>query len=131
MKLRWRPIRAAVNTTIGQLYSALNPVVSAVIAPSTGIVATETANDQQQITQLTQQISTLSAQEQQQALALQAEFAQIQAVVNSYQNLAQLFASSSSSSSSSSSELLNPDARIEFDRYRLTSNLDENLPWLT
>lgn len=94
---------SAVNTTIGQLYSALNPVVSDVIAPSTGIVATETANDQQQITQLTQKIDTLTAQEQQQAQALQAEFAQIQAVVNSYQNLAQLFDNSGSSSSSSSS----------------------------
>jgi flagellar hook-associated protein 2 len=92
-----------VNTTIGQLYSALNPVVSDVVAPSTGIVATETASDQQQITQLTQQIDTLTAQEQQQAQALQAEFAQIQAVVNSYQNLAQLFDSSGSSSSSGSS----------------------------
>jgi flagellar hook-associated protein 2 len=94
---------SGVNTTIGQLYSALNPVVSDVIAPNTGITATETTNDQQQITQLNTQIDTLTAQEQQQSQALQAEFAQIQAVVDSYQNLAQLFDSSGSSSSSGSS----------------------------
>jgi flagellar capping protein FliD len=94
---------SGVNTTIGQLYSALNPVVNSVIAPTTGLAATETANDQQQITQLTRQINTLTTQEQQQAEALQAEFAQIQAVVDSYQNLAQLFDSSGSSSSSGSS----------------------------
>ena len=91
------------NSTIGQLYSALNPVVSQVIAPNTGLVATETANDQQQTTQLAQEINNLTAQEQQQVQALQAEFAQIQAVVSTYQNLAQLFQDSGSSSSGGSS----------------------------
>jgi flagellar hook-associated protein 2 len=92
-----------VNTAIGQLYSGLNPVVGEVIAPDTGLTATETTNDQQQIATLSQQINTLTAQEQQQEQSLQAEFAQIQAVVSSYQNLAQLFDSSSSGSSSGSS----------------------------
>lgn len=94
---------AAVNTTIGQLYSALNPAVSEVIAPNTGLVATETANDQQQTTQLSRQINTLTAQEQQQVQALKAEFAQIQAVVSTYQNLALLFDNSGSSSGSGTS----------------------------
>jgi len=93
----------AVNTTIGQLYSALNPAVSEVITPNTGIVATEITNDQQQTTQLAQQINTLTAQEQQQVQSLQAEFAQIQAVVSTYQNLAQLFEGSGSSSGSGTS----------------------------
>jgi flagellar hook-associated protein 2 len=51
----------AVNTEIGQLYSALNPTVTDVVAPNTGLIATETTNDQAQTTQLTQQINTLTA----------------------------------------------------------------------
>jgi len=93
----------AVNQTIGQLYNGLNPAVSQVVAPNTGLVATEIASDQQQTTQLAQQINNLSAQEQQQVQALQAEFAQIQAVVSTYQNLALLFQNSSSGSGSNSS----------------------------
>ena len=94
---------AAVNTEIGQLYTALNPTIGEVIAPSTGLVATETTNDQSQTTQLARQINNLTAEEQQQQQALQAEFAQIQAAVSAYQSLAQLFNTSTSSSSGSSS----------------------------
>jgi len=93
----------AVNTTIGQLYSALNPTVSGVVAPNTGLIATETTNDQAQTTQLTTQINTLTAQEKQQQQLLQAEFGQIQAAVATYQSLSQLFTDNSSSNSSSSS----------------------------
>ena len=94
---------SAVNTAIGQLYSALNPIVSQVIAPNTGLVATETTSDQQKTTQLAQQINTLTTQGQHQQELLQAEFAQIQAAVASYQSLSQLFVDNSSSSSGSSS----------------------------
>lgn len=92
-----------VNTTISQLYSALNPTVATVIAPNTGLIATETTNDQAQTTQLTSQINNLSAQEQHEQQVLQAEFGQIQAAVAAYQALSQLFTDNSSSSSSSSS----------------------------
>jgi flagellar capping protein FliD len=94
---------SAVNSAIGQLYSGLSPTVNEVIAPDTGLVATETASDQQEVTQLNTRISNLTAQEVQQEQALQTEFAQIQAAVSAYQNLAQLFESSGSSSSSGSS----------------------------
>jgi len=94
---------AAVNTAIGQLYSGLNPVVSDVVAPTTGLVATEINSDQQQTTELSTRINNLAAQEQQQVQALEAEFAQIQAAVSTYQNLALLFESSGSDSSGSSS----------------------------
>ena len=103
---------SSINSTIGQLYTSLNPVVSNVIAPNTGLVATETSNDQQQTTQLAQQINTLTAQEQQQIQALQAEFAQIQAVVSTYQNLALLFQDSSSSSSGSGSSTPAPGSNL-------------------
>ncbi len=93
----------AVNSTIGQLYSALNPTVSGVVAPNTGLIATETTNDQAQTTQLSTQINTLSAEEQHQQQLLQAEFGQIQAAVATYQSLSQLFTDNSSSTSSSSS----------------------------
>ena len=102
----------AVNGTISQLYSALNPTVSEVVAPNTGLIATETSNDQQKTTQLAQQINTLTAQEQQQQQMLQAEFAQIQAVVSSYQSLAQLFTDNSSSSSSSGSSTPAPGSNL-------------------
>jgi flagellar hook-associated protein 2 len=92
----------AVNGTIGQLYSVLNPIVSQVIAPNSGLIATETASDQQKTTDLARQINTLTNEEQQQLKALQAEFAQIQAVVSSYQSLALLFQNSGSSTSSNS-----------------------------
>jgi flagellar hook-associated protein 2 len=103
---------SGVNSTIGQLYSSLNPVVSNVIAPNTGLIATETTSDQQQTTQLSQQINTLAAQEQQQEQALQAEFAQIQAVVSTYQNLAQLFEGSGSGSSGSGSSTPAPGSNL-------------------
>jgi flagellar hook-associated protein 2 len=99
---------SAVNTAIGQLYSALNPIVSQVIAPNTGLVATETTSDQQKTTQLAQQINTLTTQEQHQQELLQAEFAQIQAAVASYQSLSQLFVDNSSSSSGSSTSSSTP-----------------------
>ncbi len=93
----------AVNSEIGQLYSALNPTVSGVVAPNTGLIATETTNDQAQTTQLSTQINTLTAEEQHQQQLLQAEFGQIQAAVATYQSLSQLFTDNSSSTSSSSS----------------------------
>jgi flagellar hook-associated protein 2 len=93
----------AVNTTIGQLYSALNPTVSEVIAPNTGLIATETTNDQAQTTQLATQINNLTAEEQHQQQLLEAEFGHIQAAVAAYQSLSQLFTDNSSSNSSSSS----------------------------
>ena len=93
----------AVNTEIGQLYTALNPTVSFVVAPDTGLIATETSSDQAQTTQLSQQINTLTAQEQQEQQALSAEFAQIQAVVATYQSLSQLFTDNSNNNSSSNS----------------------------
>ncbi|HVN29507.1 MAG TPA: flagellar filament capping protein FliD, partial [Candidatus Binataceae bacterium] len=101
-----------VSTTIGQLYSSLNPVVGNIIAPNTGLVATETASDQQQTSQLSRQINNLSAQEQQEVQALQAEFAQIQAVVSTYQNLALLFQDSGSSSSGSGSSSAAPGSNL-------------------
>jgi flagellar capping protein FliD len=91
----------AVSGAISQLYTSLNPAVNQVIAPTTGLIATETTNDQAKTTQLSQQINTLSAQEQQQLQILQTEFAQIQSVVAAYQSLSQLFATNSSSGSSS------------------------------
>jgi flagellar hook-associated protein 2 len=94
---------AAVNAEIGQLYSALNPAVSFVIAPNTGLIATETTSDQAQTTQLSQKINTLTTQEQHQLQLLQAEFAQIQSVVATYQSLSQFFADNSNNSSGSSS----------------------------
>ncbi len=93
----------AVNATVSQLYSALNPTVGTVIAPDTGLVAIETTNDQAQTTQLSRQINNLSAQEQHAQQVLQAEFGQIQAAVAAYQTLSQLFTNNSSSSGSSSS----------------------------
>jgi flagellar hook-associated protein 2 len=102
----------AVNTEIGQLYSSLNPTVSYVVAPSSGLIATETANDQAQTTQLTSQINTLTAQEQQEQQLLQTQFAQIQAVVATYQSLSELFTDNSSSSSSSSTSTPAPGSNL-------------------
>jgi flagellar hook-associated protein 2 len=92
---------SAVSTTIGQLYTALNPTVNTVIAPGSGLIATETTSDQAQTTALIRQINNLSSQEQHEQQVLQAEFAQIQAAVATYQTLAQLFNNNSSSSGSS------------------------------
>ncbi len=103
---------SAVNTEIGQLYSSLNPTVSYVVAPSSGLIATETANDQAQTTQLASQINTLTTQEQQEQQLLQTEFAQIQAVVATYQSLSQLFTDNSTSSSSSSSSTPAPGSNL-------------------
>jgi flagellar hook-associated protein 2 len=94
---------SGTQTEIGQLYSALNSTISSVLTPDTGIIATETASDQTEVTQLNQQISTLTSENNQQITNLQTEYAQIQAEVLNYQNLAQMFDTSSSSSSSSTS----------------------------
>jgi flagellar hook-associated protein 2 len=105
----------AVNTTIGQLYTALNPTVSGVIAPNSGLIATETTNDQAQTTQLTTQINTMVAEEQHQQQLLQAEFGQIQAAVASYQSLSELFSGNSNSNSSdgsSSSSSTSPGSNL-------------------
>ncbi|HZP45488.1 MAG TPA: flagellar filament capping protein FliD [Candidatus Binataceae bacterium] len=92
----------SVTQAITSLYNALNPVVSYAAAPTTGLVATETASDQQTVTNLNQQIATLNQQLTAQESQLQLEYGQIQAQVAGYQNIAQLFATSSSSGSGSS-----------------------------
>jgi flagellar hook-associated protein 2 len=103
---------SAVNEAIGQLYSALNPTVGQVVAPNTGLVATETTSDQQKTTQLAQKINTLTTQEQQQLQVLQVEFAQIQAVVSAYQSLSLLFQNSGSGSSNTGSSTPPPGSNL-------------------
>jgi flagellar hook-associated protein 2 len=85
----------SVNQSIANLYNALNPIVSYAVAPTTGLIATETASDQQQVTELNGQIATLQTQLTAQENQLQLEYGQLQAQVVGYQNIAQLFANAS------------------------------------
>jgi flagellar hook-associated protein 2 len=94
---------SAVNSALSSLYDAINPSVSFALAPNTGLIATETSSDQQQVTNLNSQISTLQNQLTQQTEQLQEQYAQLQATISSYQSMSELFTDSSSSDSSSSS----------------------------
>jgi len=93
----------AVSQSISGLYSALNPIVSDVIAPNTGLIATEISSDTAEqssintkLTEMNNDLTTYTAQ-------LQAQYASIQATVAGYQSIAQLFTAISSNGSSSSS----------------------------
>jgi flagellar hook-associated protein 2 len=102
----------AVNQTISSLYSAINPTVSEVVAPTTGLIATETASDQSEVTSYNTQITTLNSQLTEYTAQLQAEYAQIQSTVAGYQAISQLFTDNSSSSSSSSTSSSSPGSSL-------------------
>lgn len=92
----------SVNQAISNLYGAINPVVSYANAPTTGLIASETASDQQQVTSWAAQISTLNDQLTVQENQLQLEYGQIQAQVAGYQSISELFATTSNSSNTGS-----------------------------
>ena len=102
----------AVTTALSSLYNALNPTVTAALAPTNGAIATVTASYNNQVTDLNQQISTMQNQITQEQNQLQAEFAQIQAEVSAEQNIATYLSSSSGSSSGSSGSTPAPGSNL-------------------
>ncbi len=90
-------------TALTAIANALNPAVTSVLAPSTGLIASATTSLQGQITDQTAKIAQLRNQATQQQDALTAEYATLQAQVLQYQNIQLLLDNQGSSSGSSSS----------------------------
>jgi flagellar hook-associated protein 2 len=90
-------------TALTAIANALNPAVTSVLAPSTGLIASATTSLQGQITDQTAKIAQLQNQATQQQDALTAEYATLQAQVLQYQNIQLLLDNQGSSSGSSSS----------------------------
>lgn len=93
----------AVNQSISDLYAALNPTVSQIIAPITGLIDTETTSYNSQKTSLVAQLTQMNNDLATYSDQLQHEYASIQATVAGYQSIANLFTAISSNSSSSGS----------------------------
>ncbi len=82
---------AAVNQSISDLYSALNPTVSMIIAPATGLIDTETNSYNTQKTALISQLTQMNNDLANYTDQLQKEYANIQAAVAGYQTIGDLF----------------------------------------
>lgn len=102
----------AVNQTISSLYKSINPTLTEVVTPSTGLIATETTSYQSEVTSYNTQITTLNNQLTEYTAQLQAEYAQIQSTVAGYQAISQLFTDNSSSSGSSTSSSSTPGSSL-------------------
>ncbi|MGD0073521.1 MAG: flagellar filament capping protein FliD [Candidatus Binataceae bacterium] len=92
-----------VQNAFNQVYTALNGTITDALAPDTGLIASQDASYNGLISQQNTQITTLNNELTQEQNQLLAEYAQMQAQVENWTNIAQLFSSSSSSSSGSSS----------------------------
>jgi len=92
-----------VQNASNQVYTALNGIVTGALAPNTGLVASQNTSYNGLISQQNAQVATMNQQLQQEQNQLLGEYAQMQAMVENYTNMAQLFSDSSSSSSSGSS----------------------------
>jgi flagellar hook-associated protein 2 len=108
-----------VTSTISSLNQALSTQVNDALDPTTGVIATETNELNQQITNLNQQISSMQNQITQEQSSLQAEYATLQSNVLEYQNLSSLisneYSGSSSSSSSTSTSTSAPGSNLTID----------------
>jgi flagellar hook-associated protein 2 len=93
----------AVNQSLSGLYSALNPVVSGVVAPNTGVIASDTSSYNSQKTDIINKLTQMNTDLTNYTAQLQAEYASIQATVAGYQTIGDLFTAISSDGSSSSS----------------------------
>jgi flagellar hook-associated protein 2 len=93
----------AVNQSISGLYSALNSMVSGVVAPDTGLIATETSSYNAEQTSINTKLTEMNNDLANYTAQLQAQYATIQATVAGYQSIAQLFTAISSNGSSSTS----------------------------
>jgi flagellar hook-associated protein 2 len=102
----------SVNQAIGSLYSAINPTVNEVLAPTSGLIATETTSYQSEVTGYNTQITNLNNQLTEYTQQLQAEYARIQSTVAGYQAISQLFTNNSSSSGSNSSSSSAPGSSL-------------------
>jgi len=94
-----------VQNTFQQVFTALNGQVTSALAPTSGLIASQTTSYNNLITQQNQQIGTMNNQLQNQQDLLLAEYAQMQGQVATYVNISQLFLNTSSGSSSGSSGL--------------------------
>jgi flagellar hook-associated protein 2 len=92
-----------VSSTLNGLNQALGAQVSNALDPASGVIATQTASVNNQITDLNQQSSALQNQIQQEQNNLTAEYAALQANISNYQNLSSLISNEYSSSGSSDS----------------------------
>ncbi len=93
----------AVSQSISGLYSALNPIVSDVVAPNTGVIASDTSSYNSQKTDIINKLTQMNNDLTNYTAQLQLQYATIQATVAGYQNIANLFTAISSNGSSSSS----------------------------
>ncbi len=92
-----------VQNAFNQIYTALNGTITDALAPNTGLIASQDTSYNGLISQQNAQITTMNNALTQEENQLEAEYAQMQAVVENWTNIAQLFTSSSSNSSSGSS----------------------------
>jgi len=92
-----------VQNASNQVFVALNGIVTDALASNTGLIASQNTSYNGLISQQNAQIATMNQQLTQEQNQLLGEYAQMQAQVENYTNMAQLFLNSSSSSSSGSS----------------------------
>ena len=94
---------SATAAALTSIYNALNPAVTSVIKPSTGLIASATTSIQSQITSQETQITQLLNQATQEQSVLTAEYAKLQAQVLQYQTIQLLLNNQGSSGGSSGS----------------------------
>ncbi len=94
---------SAVSQSMSGLYSALNPAVTNLLTPNTGLLDSEVSTYSSQKTDMINKLTQMNNDLANYTAELQKEYAQIQATVAGYQTIAQMFTAISSDSSSSSS----------------------------
>ncbi len=89
----------AVNQSISSLYAAINPTVSHVIAPTKGLIDSETNSYNSQKTALINRLTQMNTDLANYTDQLQTQYAKIQSTVAGYQTIADLFTAIADSNS--------------------------------